>query len=286
MLFFLPGFAAGAEAYLYDKKHEVIGQIGRYTVKANESLYEVARTYKTGFNKIVAANPSIDPYVPGEGTSLILPTSVILPDTARMPGIVINLSEMRLYYFFRRNMRDPVKTYPIGIGDEGTDTPLGTFRVVEKIENPSWYVPASIRKEKPELPAVVPPGPDNPMGSHALRLSRTTILIHGTDVPWGIGRRVSHGCIRLYPEDIAELFRLVKVNTRVTIVQQPVKVGVSSGHVFVEVNEDDDLGSYDYFGEAKTLLEKKGLLDKININKLTKAVKEKRGYPIDISRMK
>ena len=282
-LLFLPSPAAGSDAFHFDNQNEVLGKIQRYIVKNNEALYEIARTYKTGYNEIVAANPGIDPYVPGKGTKIILPTSWILPDISRATGIVINLSEMRLYYFYNKHGEMMVKTYPIGIGDEGSYTPLGTFKVVEKIVHPAWFVPDSIRKEKPELPAVVPPGPDNPMGSHALRLSKRTVLIHGTDVPWGIGRRVSHGCIRLYPEDIVELFHLVPVNTRVTIVQQPVKVGVAHEKVYVEVYKDTELKAYDYLGNAKALLRKKDLYDRVDMNRLTAAVRKKRGFPVNVS---
>ncbi len=282
-LFCLPNPAAGSTAFRFDKHNEVLGRIQRYTVKSNESLYEIARTYKAGFNAISAANPGIDPFVPGQGTSLILPTSWILPDASRAPGIVVNVSEMRFYYFFKKNRTIKVKTYPIGIGDEGYSTPLGRFRVIEKIAHPAWYVPVSIRKERPELPAIVPPGPDNPMGSHALRLSKRTILIHGTDVPWGIGKRVSHGCIRLYPEDILEIFRSVPLKTRVIIVRQPVKAGISRGRVYVEVNEDPEQTGLDYMNKATVLLKKKGLFDKVSRDKLAKAVREKRGYPVDVS---
>ncbi len=283
MLLSLPWTTSASEDFRFDKHNEVLGKNRRYKVKENESLYEIARQYKTGYNEITAANPGIDPYVPGKGTPLILPNSRLLPDTSLAPGIVINLSEMRLYYFFRKKGRHLVRTYPIGIGDQGADTPQGMFRVIEKIPYPTWYVPKSIRKERPELPAVMPPGPDNPMGDYALRLSRETVLIHGTDMPWGIGKRVSHGCIRLYPEDIMELFRLVPVNSRVIIVQQPVKTGVSKGRVYVEVNEDSELRNFDYLDNATTLLKKKGLFDKVNIGKLKRAVREKRGYPVDIS---
>ena len=282
-LLFIPGPVVGSDAFHFYNQNEVLGKIQRYSVKNNESLYEIGRMYKTGLNEILAANPGIDPYVPGKGTKIILPTSWILPDASRARGMVINLSEMRLYYFYKKHGEMMVRTYPIGIGDEGSDTPLGTFKVIEKIVDPTWFVPDSIRKEKPELPAVVPPGPDNPMGSHALRLSKRTVLIHGTDVPWGIGRRVSHGCIRLYPEDIVELFNLVPLNTRVTIVQQPVKVGVAHEKVYVEVYEDAELKAYDYLGKAKALLKKKYLYDRVNMNKLTAAVSKKRGFPVDVS---
>ena len=278
-----PGVSVGSVAFRFDNQNEVLGRIGSYTVKRNQSLYEIARMYKTGFNEIVAANPGIDPYVPGNGTVLTLPTSWILPDTVRTPGIVINLSEMRLYYYFKQKRKIQVRTYPIGIGDEGADTPVGTFKVIEKIAHPAWYVPESIRKEKPELPAVVPPGPDNPMGSHALRLSKKTVLIHGTDVPWGIGRRVSHGCIRLYPEDIVELFHLVPVNTKVIIVHQPVRIGIAHEKIYVSANEDADLKSYDYMEAARALLKKKHFAGRVDMDKLRKVLNEKMSFPIDVT---
>lgn len=279
----IPGTTLGARAFRYGEQNTVLGSVGRYTVKENESLYEIARTYKTGFNKIVAANRGVDPIIPGTGTRLILPTSWVLPDIILDRGIVINISEMRLYYFFEKRGVHRVRTYPVGIGDQGAGTPVGKFKVVEKIENPSWRVPASIRKEHPELPKVVPPGPDNPMGSHALRLSGGKILIHGTDVPWGIGKRVSHGCLRLYPEDIKELFSLVPINTPVTIIRQPVKAGLSRGNVYVEVNRDPERKRYDYQGAAMDLLRKKGLSDRVSMEKLQKAIREKKGYPVDVS---
>ncbi len=275
--------AFGADEYRINKTTEVIGRMSAYTIKDNESLYEVARTYKTGFNQLVAANPGVDPIIPDAGKKIILPRAWILPDARREPGIVINISEMRLYYYFRENKKAFVRTYPIGIGDLGSKTPLGVFKIVEKIENPAWHVPLSIRKEKPELPAVVPPGPDNPMGSHALRLSGWKVLIHGTDMPWGIGKRVSHGCIRLYPEDIVDLFGRVPLGTRVMIVQQPVKAGVSKGRVYLQVSRDDDLRGYDYIQQADVLLRTKGLLDKVNPDKLQRTIREKRGFPVDIS---
>jgi L,D-transpeptidase ErfK/SrfK len=276
--------ALGADEYRINKTTEIIGRMSTYTIQDNDSLYEIARTYKTGYDQIVAANPGVDPIVPEKGRKIILPRAWILPDARREPGIVINVSEMRLYYYFRQNKRTLVRTYPVGIGDLGMRTPLGVFKIVEKIENPAWHVPLSIRKAKPELPAVVPPGPDNPMGSHAMRLSGWKVLIHGTDMPWGIGKRVSHGCIRLYPEDIVDLFERVPRGTRVTIVQQPVKAGVSAkGRVYLQVSRDDDLKGYDYFQQADMLLRMKGLLDKVNPDKLQRTVREKRGFPVDIS---
>ncbi|OGW73023.1 MAG: hypothetical protein A3J81_02705, partial [Nitrospirae bacterium RIFOXYB2_FULL_43_5] len=220
--------SADAASYPYTKNNTVVGSLKGYIVKNDESLIEIARKFKLGYNEIADANPDIDPFVPGNGTSVAIPSFWILPDVKSYEGIVINLSEMRLYYFFKRRSSKLVATFPVGIGSEGNDTPTGEFKIVEKIVKPRWRVPESIRKEKPNLPAVVPSGPDNPLGSHALRLSLGSYLIHGTNRPWGVGRRASHGCIRLYPEDIPKLFKLAPNGVRVTIVRQPVKVGVKN----------------------------------------------------------
>lgn len=283
VLWAIPSSAWCANEYRYDNQNEVLGRVELYTVQDTESLYEIGRSYKTGYNGITIANPGIDPLVPGKGTRLILPVSWILPAGSRDTGIVINIAEMRLYYFFRKRGIRKVITYPVGIGVEGSETPLGTFRVIEKIKDPAWHVPASIRREKPELPEVVPPGPDNPMGSHALRLSLGTVLIHGTDVPWGIGRKVSHGCIRLYPEDIAELFQIIPIDTKVSIVNQLVKVGVKRGKVYVEVHEDQDGKGYDYLGKTTSMLKQKRLLNRVDLKKLAKVVSKKKGFPVDVT---
>ncbi|HEX9023993.1 MAG TPA: L,D-transpeptidase family protein, partial [Geobacteraceae bacterium] len=189
---------AAADSADYPYRGEMIGAEQQYRVKENESLWEIARRFDVGINEIGNANPALDPIIPPTGAAVDIPTAWILPDLLQYDGIVINIPEFRLFYFPQEN-RGGVLTFPVGIGDEGKDTPVGNYRVVEKIVSPAWYVPESIRREKPELPRVVPPGPDNPMGSHALRLSERTILIHGTDRPWGIGTRSSHGCLRLFP---------------------------------------------------------------------------------------
>jgi len=273
---------AFAAVYSYGKGNTVIGSVQTYTVKHDESLIEIARKYGLGYQEIVNANPDLDPFVPGVGVSVEIPTAWILPDVTRYEGIIINLSEMRLFYFFKRKGSNLVMTFPIGIGKEGFNTPLGTFSIMEKKVDPVWYVPESIQKEKPELPKVVPPGPDNPLGSHAMRLSKGDILIHGTNKPWGVGRKFSHGCIRLYPEDIPKLFHLVFKGTRVTIVRQPVKVGERGGKVFIEASNDADDKKMNYFDEAVSLLRKKNLLKNISIEKLYEALREKNGVPVDI----
>lgn len=277
----LPSFSL--EPAPYSKENALLGQVREHRVEGDESLIEIARKFSLGYNEIVDANPDLDPFVPGTGAPVTIPTSWLLPEVPAEDGIVINLSEMRLYYFYKKDGQGLVATFPIGIGSEGKSTPTGNFRIIEKIVKPSWYVPESVRKEKPELPAVVPPGPDNPLGSHALRLSLRTYLIHGTNRPWGVGRRVSHGCIRLYPEDIPTLFRLVPNNVRVTIVRQPVKVGLKNGKVFIEVHKDSYFKKYNYSGEAVLLLGRKGLLRDVNSDKLNKALKNKNGVPVEIS---
>jgi L,D-transpeptidase ErfK/SrfK len=162
------------------------------------------------------------------------------------------------------------------------ETPVGTFTVIEKIRNPAWNVPESIRKEQPDLPAVVPPGPDNPMGSHALRLSDRTLLIHGTDRPWGIGTRSSHGCIRLYQEDIARLFGMVRRGTPVAIVNQPVKAAARGGRVYLQVHDYED--GRDLYGEALKVLETKNLTSRVDLEKTRKASRERKGLLVDISK--
>ena len=279
------GFSSPSDAfqiYSYADKNTVIGSVKTHKIKGDESLIEVARRFGIGYNAIVEANPGIDPFIPGSGISITIPTSWILPDMASYDGIIINLSEMRLYYFSKHSS-PIVRTYPIGIGSEGNETPVGVFKITEKVVKPSWHVPESIRKEKPELPPVVPPGPDNPLGSHALRLSAKSVLIHGTNRPFAVGRRASHGCIRMYPEDIPKLFQAVPNRSKVTIIRQPVKVGVSNSRVFIEIHKDETLQT-NYFNEAVQLLRKKNLYDSIDKEKLLAALREKKGIPVDITK--
>ena len=261
-------------------KVEVIGDVCFRAVLPDESLIEMARQYDLGFNEIEAANPGLDAFVPTVGATVAIPTAWILPRTRKPGTLVVNLSEMRLYQFPR--VPGAPMMFPVGVGSEGWTTPLGSFSVIQKQVNPPWYPPASIRREEPDLPAMVPPGPDNPLGTHALRLSRGSILIHGTDKPFGLGRKASHGCLRLYPEDIPILFERVPVGTQVTIVREPVKVGVRAGRVYVEIHADED-SRLDPLAEANRLLTKRGLLGSADAQKLDAAVKEARGFPVDVS---
>lgn len=273
----------GADVYTYGKGQDLIGDVQIYTVSEGDSLIEIARTFDLGFNGIMDANPAMDAFVPETGAFVTIPGSWVLPDVEPRSGIVINLSEMRLFYFFAQGKSSVVETHPIGIGDEGTDTPVGTYTVIQKAVNPVWHVPESIRKEKPELPKAVPPGPDNPLGSHALRLSIGSILIHGTNKPFGVGRRVSHGCIRLYPEDIPKLYSVVPNKTKVTIVRQPVKIGLRDRKVYIEVHKDDYLKEFNYLNEAVRILTKRDLLKQTDMDKVYRAVDDKNGIPTDVS---
>lgn len=254
------------------------GSVDSHMIIDDDSLVELARRYDVGFNEIMEANPGVDPFIPEKGTKVTIPGRWILPDTPRHEGIVINLAEMRLYHF-PPHAGNPVAIFPIGIGDEGASTPTGTYRIVEKISKPVWHVPKSIRKRKPGLPKTVPPGPDNPLGSHALRLSARRILIHGTNRPFGIGRRVSHGCIRLYPEDIIPLFRKVRVGSKVTIIRQAVKAAEVDGQVLVEIHGD---ANGKLVQEAIKLLTRKGLISRVDLAKLIRAVRDKSGIPTDV----
>ncbi|WP_214173261.1 L,D-transpeptidase family protein [Citrifermentans pelophilum] len=269
----------GATAAEYTLRDNIIGNSHQHVVRGDDSLIELARRFNVGYNEIVAANPGVDPILPEPGTQVNIPSRWIIPDVTVREGIVINLDEMRLYYFPKR-LKDRVITYPIGIGDEGWETPIGTYRIIEKIVAPAWHVPASIKMQKPELPDVVPPGNDNPLGTHALRLSIGTILIHGTDRPFGIGRQVSHGCIHLYPEDIPKLFKKVRVGTKVTIIRQPVKIGFANGRVLLEVHGDE---VRDLMVEAEKIINQKGVSGLVDQQKLAKALRDKTGIPTDIT---
>ncbi len=218
----------------------VVGQVESERALDNDTLLDVARRHGLGFEEMINANPKVDIWVPGVGTPLELPTRHVLPDAPR-EGIVINLPEMRLYYYPKpkQNEVPTVVTYPVSVGRMDWRTPLGLTSVVSKVTNPTWTPPETIRKEHAMkgdiLPSVVPAGEDNPLGLFALRLGVQGYLIHGTDKPWGIGMRVTHGCMRLYPEDIETLFKVVPVGTPVRLINQPFKVGWLAGVLYLQI---------------------------------------------------
>lgn len=241
--------AEAADHFVVEPGSDVVGKVQVTISRKEDTLPDIARRFNVGYEEIVRANPGVDPWLPGEGTRITLPTRFVLPDAPRR-GVVINLAEMRLFYYPpRKDKRAPleVMTHPIGIGRVGWSTPEGRTRVTARIKDPAWIPPVSVRKEHAEngdpLPARVPPGPDNPLGRHELRLALPGYLIHGTNKPYGVGMRVSHGCIRLYPEDIAQLFDKVPVGTLVTIVNQPYVLGWDGDVLYVQAYgplEDDD----------------------------------------------
>ncbi len=226
----------------------VLGEVILHRVQPGENLLDLARSYGLGYVEIMAANRGIDPWAPPAGRQLVLPTAHIPPAEPRS-GIVVNLGDMRLYWY--RRPGKPPESFPIGIGRIGLDMPQGRTWVVRKRVNPSWGVPPSIRREHPELPAVVPAGPDNPLGAFSLDLARGDYRIHGTNKPDGVGRRVSHGCVHLYPENIAALFAEVPVGTPVTVVDQPAALAWVDGELYLQVHPSgrqadqlEDIGSF------------------------------------------
>lgn len=226
---------------------EVIGELQVTKAAGEDTLPDIARRFNLGYEEIVRANPGVDPWLPGEGREIVLPTQFVLPAAPR-EGLVINLAQLRVFYFPKRKQGEPQKviTHPIGVGKVGWSTPEGTTKVTGKAKNPTWFPPASVRKEHREagdpLPSKVPPGPDNPLGAHLLTLGWPSYLIHGTNKPYGVGLRSSHGCIRFYPEDIAELWEQIPVGTKVTVVNQPFVFGWQGGALYAQafpVMEDD-----------------------------------------------
>lgn len=215
---------------------KAVGQVQTYTVQPGDNFADIARKFDIGYTEMVAANPGVAPWTPPVGKTLTIPSLYILPDRPRR-GIVLNLGERRLYYFQRDG---EMQTYPIGIGAIGFDTPHSTTTVVRKEPNPVWVPPPSIRAEQPDLPAMIGPGPDDPLGDYALRLGWKNYLIHGTNKPDGVGRNVSHGCIHLYPEDIEKLFNSVAVGTPVRVIDQPAAAAWIQNRLYVEVHPSKD----------------------------------------------
>ena len=248
---------------LTEPGQELIGETQLLFTNYENTFAAIAREYDLGYEELKDANPGVDHWLPGEGTPVYLPTLSILPDAPRV-GIVLNLPSMRLLYFSRSELesgagvRALVTSHPIGIGREGWATPTGTAAVTGKARDPVWYVPASVRAEHSAigdpLPSVVPPGPDNPLGRFAIGLSMPGYLIHGTNKPSGVGMRVSHGCIRLYPEDIEALFGRVPSGTPVSIVDQPVLAGWRGGKLFLEVHRPLAEDERDLLAEAYRII--------------------------------
>src|SRR5277367_2582183 len=240
---------------------DLVGYVQRTTIGKEDTLPDIARRFDVGYEEMVTANPGVDPWLPGVGKEVIVPTQFILP-AAPHEGVVVNVAEMRIYYYPPHKKGEPqmVYTHPIGIGKVGWKTPEGTTKIVSRQKDPVWVVPQSVREEHKEdgeiLPAKVPAGPDNPLGAFEFRLGWPSYLIHGTNKPYGVGMRSSHGCMRLYPEDIAVFFNLIPIGTKVTVVNQPYLFGWRDGVLYMQayaVMEDD---SRNWSKDRKRLLAK------------------------------
>jgi L,D-transpeptidase ErfK/SrfK len=236
------GAAAHAASYLLPPPDsDVVGEVTRVRAVHEDTFVGLARRYGVGYEELVQANPGVDPWLPGEGVDIVIPTRFVLPRAPRS-GIVLNIPEMRLYYYPPPKAGQPavVMTFPVGIGREGWVTPLGRTQVTAKQHRPTWFPPESVRIEHAAagdpLPRAVPPGPDNPLGEYALRLALPAYLIHGTHKPAGVGLRVSHGCVRMFPEDIEALYKLVPIGTAVHVVDQPFKMGWQADDLVLEVH--------------------------------------------------
>lgn len=272
---------------------DVIGEPQIVFTSAENTFSDLAREYGLGYDELVEANPEVDPWLPGEGTMVVLPTQYLLPDVPH-EGIILNIASKRLFYFPAAEEDQPqtVMTYPIGIGRVGWQTPLGSSEVISKARDPSWYVPTSVRREHEELgdplPSIVPPGPDNPLGRHVLKLDIPGYLIHGTNQPYGVGMRVSHGCVRLYPENIELLYDLVAVGEPVHIINEPYLAGLKDGQLYFESHTplEDDKVSVDNrlvsaLGKVEGLASENNI--RFDLEQLRVATKANLGVPVILS---
>lgn len=231
--------APNSHEFNLSAEQNVVGNLARITSQENDTLSDIARHYGLGYNDITIANAHLDPWTLPANQSVLLPLSFIVPDAPRQ-GIVLNLANMRLFYY-PKQQPNTVLTYPVGIGRQGWNTPLGTTQIMAKKANPDWVVPESIHREHlaqgDPLPKVIRSGPDNPLGYFAMPLGFNGYLIHGTNKPYGIGMQVSHGCVQLYPEDVEVLFKKVEVGTSVRIVHQPYLAGWQQHMLYLEAHE-------------------------------------------------
>ncbi len=244
-----------------DPGSDIVGYVQKTIIGKDDTLPDIARRFDVGYEEILTANPGVDPWLPGVGREVVVPTQFILP-AAPHEGVVVNVAAMRIFYYppHKKGQPETVYTHPIGIGKVGWKTPEGTTKIVSRQKDPVWVVPKSVREEHQEngeqLPAKVPAGPDNPLGAYEFRLGWPSYLIHGTNKPYGVGMRSSHGCMRLYPEDIAVFFDLIPIGTKVTVVNQPYLFGWRDGTLYLQaysVMEDD---SRNWSKDRKRLLAK------------------------------
>ena len=273
-------------------KSDLVGELMLAFVEQGDTLSDIARSYNQGYTEMRLANPAIDPWLPQAGTDVIIPSLYILP-SVKTAGIVINIPEMRMYVFgtSTRENSFEMSTYPVSVGRQKWGTPHGAMTITMKLEDPAWYPPDSILAEHAAngdpLPKVVVAGPKNPLGKFAMLLSEKGYLIHGTNKPYGIGMRVTHGCIRMYPKHIKKLFANTKSGTKVLIVNQPIKVGVDAGIIYLEAHpflkeNPGDLASR--YAETMRLLDLQFGSDKFKLRYLAvqKALRLENGIPTSI----
>jgi len=283
---------AALELPLPAEGEDVVGQVQVIQAKYKDTFVDLGEANDLGYQEMVAANPGVDPWLPGEGAEVLLPTRFILPPGPR-EGIVINLAEYRLYYYPKEG--NVVHTYPLGIGREGWGSPVAETRITAKIKDPAWYPPKSIREEHAEagdpLPAVVPPGPDNPLGPFKFSLALPGYLIHGSNKKFGIGTRVSHGCFRMLNHNVLELAELVPVGTPVRIINEPYKFGISGGKVYLEAHAplEEEAGKSSVVDKHAALVDKLlGREDQLGQRRLDwdvvrEVVAAEDGLPVEVS---
>ena len=284
----------GANRVTFTDGQDVVGQVQVVNARYEDTFVDFARAYGLGYDDLVAANPDVDPWLPGEGTAIVLPTQFVLPIAPRR-GIVLNIAAKRLFYFPPVADGEPrvVETFPIGIGRAGWATPTGVTSVVSRVRDPVWFVPRSVRDEHlaagDPLPRRVPPGPDNPLGHYALGLGMPGYLIHGTNKPAGVGMRISHGCIRLYPEDIEYVFGQIEIGTQVRIVNQPYLFGWRDNQLYLEAHAPLDEDEREWLElllpmARSSMVESGGMDPSIDEMRLLEIAGEQRGYPVPAGR--
>ena len=257
----------------------VVGHLEHYRIEKGDDLLEIARNFGLGYSEIGVKYRNWDPFLPLVGADMTIPTLWIVPES-RGRQIIVNTGEMRLYYFI--NNESQVYTFPIGMGVLDFKTPQGNFRVIEKKVNPAWHIPKALQAKYGM--AVMPPGEDNPMGEFKLTLSWGDYGIHGTAMPLGVGRLVSHGCTRMYPEHIRKLFPLVPVGTTVAYIYEPAKIGFRQGRIYLSVHEDVYFKIPSMILHVLNLLEQRSLTDQVDMTRVMQTVEEQDGMPVDITK--
>ncbi|MFP4213018.1 MAG: L,D-transpeptidase [Desulfohalobiaceae bacterium] len=259
----------------------VVGIPETHVIQAEDTLLDVAREYGLGYLELRRLYPDLDPWIPPQGRELTLPLQWVLPPR-QGADIVVNIPELRLYHFSSQDGVSLVRTYPVGIGDKDSQSPLGDFPVGEKREAPYWYVPKSLQDKYGVQ--VMDPGPNNPLGDYWIGLGRSSYGLHGTNNAWSVGRLATNGCIRLYPEHIQPLFQSVSLGQKVEVIYQPVKLGLLLGRVYAEAHPDIYDRLEDYLNFAYRKLLDSGLSRQVDLQRFRRVLEEKNGLPVDISR--